>query len=150
MKIQTLYVIDPNNFEGQIFNTMSSSEGTPVYVDYMDKLTTLEEYKQIKGNSDLVALTWEDFEAGHYKPYLKSLCQPFQERTKEDFWEGLECLPPKRWTQDKDSNKEFFFVGECYTADLYRCFVRDGENYYSALRSISTSADDLLNRKDVQ
>jgi hypothetical protein len=52
MEVQTLYIIDPNNFEGQIFNTMSSSEGMPVYVDYMDKLTTLEEYKEVKGNAE--------------------------------------------------------------------------------------------------
>jgi hypothetical protein len=145
---QTLYVIDPTNFNGQVINTMTSNKGLPIYLDYMDKPTTLDEYKEIKGNADLLALTWEEFETGYYAHYLKSLCHPFQETTEEKFWEALECLPPKRWT--KNMEREFFFVGECSTANLYECFVRDGKKYYFALRSISESSDNLFDRKGVQ
>jgi len=148
METQKLYIIDPNHFKGQIINTMSSTEGTPMYVDYMDKLTTLEDYKLQEGNADLVSLTWGEFEKDYYRPYLNSICKPFQEVTEKEFREALECLPPKRWT--KEGNREFFFIGECTTAYLYVCYVRDSENYFTALRSIHTPKEDLLNRKDVK
>jgi len=138
-----LYIIDPANFSGQIVNSMTSLEGVPQYVDYMDKPTTFDEYKQQKGNENLIALDWETFDKEYYTPFLKSLCTPFEETTEEKFWYGLECVPPKRWTQFKGG--QFFFVGECYTDNLYRCYVRKGDKYYTALRPISTSENDLIN-----
>lgn len=56
--MKTLYIIDPNNYKGQIINTMTSIDGTPEYVDYMKEATTFEQYKKLKGNDDLVALEW--------------------------------------------------------------------------------------------
>jgi hypothetical protein len=143
--MERLYILDPQNFKGQIVNTMSSNEGTPKFVDYMEEPTTLEEYKKIKGNENLIAIDWETFEKEYYTPHLNSLCEPFKKTTKERFWDGLECLPPKRWT--KGTNSEFFFVGECYTDNLYTCYVRKGEDYYTALRPINTDANELFNLK---
>jgi hypothetical protein len=144
--MNTLYILDPTNFKGTIVNSMSCIEGVPQYVDFMDTPTTFEEYKKQKGNENLIALSWEDFERDYYDPYIKSLCEPFKPTTKELFWDGLECLPPKRWTQFKDG--EFFFVGECTTYDLYSCYVRKGDKYFNALRSITTKAEDIINLKD--
>jgi hypothetical protein len=146
MTTTTLYIIDPSNFKGQIVNTMSSTDKVPQFVDYMDKPTTFEEYKQKKGNQNLIALTWEDFSKNYYIPYLNSLCEPFTETTEERFMDALECVPPKRWT--KFEGGQFFFVGECYTADLYTCFVKKGNKYYTALRSITESAENLIQLKD--
>lgn len=142
----TLYIIDPANFEGRVVNTMTSKDGKPVYVDYMDKPTTLEQYKEKKQNPRLIALTWEDFDKKYYRPYLDSLCGKFEEETKAQFEEALNCLPPLRWTRGQ--NREFFFVRECYTGDLYSCHVRVGDKYYTALRPISASKWSLFNRKD--
>lgn len=147
--MKTLYIIDPNNYKGQIINTMTSIDGTPEYVDYMKEATTFEQYKKLKGNDDLVALEWEVFEKEYRIPYLNSLCKPFKECTEAYFWNALECVPPKRWTQNKALDTEFFFLGECTTDDLYDCYVRKGEKYYSALRSISTPADELGNLNEV-
>lgn len=147
-----LYIIDPNNFKGTILNTMpfvetGSRNGKDIlnrtYVHYSDGVT-FEEYNRRHGGN-LIALTWEQFEKEFYNPHLKSLCSPFVETTEERFWDGLECLPPKRWT--RFDGGEYFFVGECYTADLYTCYVRKGEKYYTALRSINTEGDELINLK---
>ena len=138
MKMETLYIIDPANFNGQIVNSMRNG-----FVDYMEEPTTFEQYKKQKGNNALVALTWEEFEAKYYSPYLKSLCGKFKRTTKAQFWDALECLPPKRWT--RGVNMEFFFLGECYTANLYACFVRKGNQYFTALRPITTPAQEIFN-----
>lgn len=144
--MNTLYIIDPLQFKGQIVNTMTSKEGVPQYVDYMKEPTTLEQYREKKNNPNLIALTWEEFEAKHYRPYLDSLCGEFKEETEEEYWDALECLPPKRWTTREDGD-EFFFVGECTTADLYSCHVKKGDKYFTALRPIGSKAEDLFNLK---
>jgi hypothetical protein len=106
--METLYIIDPTNFNGQIINSMTSKEGVPKYVDYMKEPTTFEQYKEQQQNENLIALDWETFKDEYYIPYLDSLCEPFKETTEECFWDGLECLPPKRWTRFE--NGEFFFL----------------------------------------
>jgi len=141
--MEKLYIIDPTNFNGQIVNSISSTESTQQYVDYMSEPTTFEEYKLKKNNPNLIALNWDTFYEDYYKPHLDGLCEPFKETTEERFWDGLECLPPKRWT--RFTNGEFFFVGECYTDNLYTCFVRKGDKYYTSLRPINTLAEDLIN-----
>jgi hypothetical protein len=148
-KTQTLYVIDPTNFTGQIINTMTSNTGMPKYLDYMERPTTLEEYKKQKGNNNIIALTWEDFRDKYYIPHLNTLQEDFKPTTKERFWDALECLPPKKWTQDKANKQEYFYLGECYTATLYKCFVRKGNKYFSALRDINTSSEDIFNLKSI-
>jgi hypothetical protein len=84
--MERLYILDPQNFKGQIMNTMSSNEGTPKYVDYMEEPTTFEEYKKIKSNENLIAIGRETFEKEYYTPHLNSLCEPFKKTTKERFW----------------------------------------------------------------
>ena len=143
MNHQTLYILDPNNYKGFAENTMSIEAGADINtskVHYCDM--TFEQYNQSKGGN-LIALTWGEFYMKYHKPHLDSMCGSFEETTKDAFWEGLECVPPKKWTNFEDG--EFFFVGECYTADLYRCYVRKGEKYYTALRSIYTDGNDLIN-----
>jgi hypothetical protein len=144
-----LYIIDPNNFKGTVLNTMpfvdtKTRHGADIlqhtHVDYNGG--TFAEYNA-KHGGNLVALTWDEFEEQYYKPHLKSLQGPWEVTTEERFWDGLECLPPKKWTQFPGG--EYFFVGECYTADLYTCYVRKGDEYYTALRSIHTSPEDLIN-----
>jgi hypothetical protein len=141
---ERLYIIDPNKFKGSVFNTMTAPAGiTPTHVDYMDKPTTFEEYKKEKGNENLIALTWEEFDEQYNKPHLNSLQKPFTEITREEYWEMLECLPPKRWT-NIGVDKEFFFLGECYTADLYTLCVKTGGKYFSGLRSIFMKKEDII------
>lgn len=154
--MECLYIVpaDKTKFTGTVLNTMpfveiNSKNGSDLlqhtYVHYRDQ--TFADYNKENGG-DLVALTWDDFEREYYRPHLNSMQDDFKETTEERFNDGLECLPPKRWT--RETNQEFFFVGECYTADLYTCFVRKGDKYYSALRSIYTKSEDLFNLKSLK
>lgn len=147
--MEMLYIINPANFDGQVLNTMpfvekGAKHGQDIlkstYVHFKDE--TFEQYNKSHGGG-LLALTWEEFNTGYYAPYLKTLQKSFVESSEEQFMDGLECLPPKRWTRFEGG--EFFFVGECYTANLYTCFVRKGEKYYTALRAINTTAENLIN-----
>lgn len=138
--MESLYIIDPTNFNGRIINTMRPSG----YVDYMNTPTTFDQYKEQKGNESLIALTWEEFDAKYYTPYLDSLCGKFKRTTKALYWDALECLPPKRWTFKEDRSEEFFFIGECTTANLYSCYVRKGKKYFTALRPITAKIEDIF------
>lgn len=143
MEPERLYIIDPTNFKGSVVNTMSAPPGaTPTHVDYMGKPTTFEEYKKEKGNENLIALTWEDFERDYYKPYLDGLQKPFKEITEENWNEMLEVLPPQRWT--KIDGGSFFFIEEATTANLHDCFVAYKGKHYSALRPIRIKTEELI------
>lgn len=149
-----LYILDTSKpFDGSVQNTMpfvdrDAKNGMDIlrstYVDYSDM--TFAEYNKSHGGN-LEALTWDELYSQYYEPYYKSLQGEFLETTEEMFWDGLECLPPKRWTRFTDG--EFFFVGECFTDDLYSCYVRKGEKYYNALRSIKTKPEDLIELKNI-
>jgi len=154
--MENLYIVykDVTKFKGTVLNTMpfvekEAKNGTDIlnstFVHYTDGVT-FKEYNEINGG-DLVALTWDEFDRDYYRPHLNSLQEDFKETTEARFWDGLECLPPKRWTREE--GREFFFIGECYTATLYRAFVRIGEKYYTALRSITAPKEDLFNLKSV-
>jgi hypothetical protein len=141
-----LYIINPETFSGTVLNTMPIAPPKMIPHTYVhDTDLTFQQYKDQHGGK-LIALDWDTFYAEYYAPHLKGLCKPFSETTEEQYWDGLECLPPKRWT--KFDGGEFFFVGECYTASLYTCYVRKGDKYYTALRDIYTDTNDLINLKD--
>lgn len=154
--MEKLYIVhkDPAQFKGIVINTMPHVEKgaknglkilNSTYVDYTDG-QTFAQYNERHGG-DLLALTWEEFERDFYRPHINSLQEPFKETTKEKFWDGLECLPPKRWT--RENSREFFFVGECFTDTLYTAYVKLGDKYYTALRSIYTPAQNLFNLENV-
>ncbi len=153
--MNNLYIIDPSKpFNGSVLNTMSfvgvnSKNGNNVlqhiYVHYSDM--TFAEYNAKHGGT-LVAMDWDELFEKYMNPWLKSLQEPFKECTEEQFWNGLECVPPIKWR--RDGNRETFFVGERTTHDLYSCYVRIGNKYYNALRSIYTPLDDLYALKDIE
>jgi hypothetical protein len=129
--METLYIIhpDPAKFTGLVL-----------------KIRNTETWD---GDTDEeIGLTWNQFYDRFYEPYLKSIQKPFKQTTEDDFYEMLEVLPPKRWTRDEKGN-QFFFAGECTTADLYSCYVKLNGTYYCALRSIHTKSEDLFNLSNV-
>jgi hypothetical protein len=144
MEFERLYIIDPTNFKGWVNNTMSAPKGmTPTHVDYRETPTTFEEYKKEKGNENLIALTWEEFEEKYYNPYLKSLQGDWKEISEEHWYDMLEVLPPRRWTQFGKGNS-FFFISEAYTADLHTCFVKVDGKCFEALRSVFLPTEEIL------
>lgn len=142
MKKEILYVIDPSSFDGSLLATAKDVDGV-IWMDYsLLSPCTLDEYKIKKGMPNLVALSWNEFDCKYYQPYLDSLCKPLREITEEDWWEAFECLPPMRYTNFDDGS--YFFVSECYTADLYAFYVKlDGKHYYG-LRSKYKKHEELM------
>lgn len=128
------YVVDPNNFNGSAVTSMSDD----IHSDYGGE--TLEELKEREKNPDLICIT----QIEHHKmlgDYLKKLAsQPFEEISKERYYEMFECLPPER------TGYNWFFVGEPYTYDLFHfCFTID-DRYFCGLRRISTPKDELIDQ----
>lgn len=75
----------------------------------------------------------------------KSLQKPWQEMTKDDYWEQYECLPPIY-------KSPFWFICEPTTGSLHSCYIEHGGKYYTALRCIYTRTEDLWAefKKDLQ
>lgn len=151
--MERLYIVDKDKskFNGRVINTMHvSGSGIDNYqdkpVDYCNGKTFAQLNKEEGGN--LIALCWDNFYDEYFEPHNMGMQKPFRRTTKANFWDALECLPPKRWTSFDGG--EFFFLGECHTADLYSCYVRKGNNYYTALRSIYAKTEDLINMKKVK
>ena len=145
--MERLYILDPQKYieKGYINNTATRSD-IGIYVDYMDKPTTFEQYKIQKNQPDLVALNWEDFDIQFNQPYLLSLQGNWEECSEEHYWDMLECLPPMRWTQGIIS---FFFISEAYTHDLHTCIIKDSRDknnvkYYEATRSRYKKNNELI------
>lgn len=136
-----LYIIDPESFSGSgtIQNTMSKESGL---VHYMDKETTLEEYKQHKGNSSLIALSWEEFSEKYYQPYLDSLTTDWSEITAEEWDDMLNVLPPVRWTHITGGS--FFFISEATTAYLHGCFLKYKGKHFTRLSSIHDKTSQII------
>lgn len=148
MKFNRLYIIDESKpFNGSVENTMTCLPefGTPEYVDYMEKPTTFEEYKKLNPEKKLKILTREDVEK-YLDKHRNDIQGPWEEITEDEYYNLLECLPPKKW-RDIGENISVFAVGECYTMDLYtHCiFDRSKNKYYKALRPIGSTDERLLN-----
>lgn len=152
-----LYIVDSSKpFEGRILNTMpfvdlKSKNGNEIlnltYVHYSDK--TFEDYNKSNGGS-LVALDYDNFNNQYLFPYLKKIQGKFQKISEEKYFDLLEVVPPKRFTNSKDKSKSFFFVGEAFTYNIHKVCVRIKDQYYSAYRAIDTNEDDLFNLKPIE
>lgn len=117
------YVVDPFRFTGAVITTMSDG----IHNDY-DKGETLEMLRERNKNPWLTTVTVEEIHAMIIK-YQTSLQTPFEEITKDRFWDWLDCVPPKRHCSGS------FFVGEAYYGSLYMfCFELNGRNCVPSLK----------------
>lgn len=104
---------------------------------------SFEEYnKEHNGKMKLIT----DAQLGELvKAHDESLQKPWQEMTKEDYWEQYECLPPIY-------KSPFWFISEATTSSLHSCYIEHNGKYYTALRCIYTRTEDLWAdfKKDLQ
>lgn len=137
------FVIDPTvEFDGTSYSTMTIIDGRRDRVDYTGYLykkdktqdMTLQEYRDYKGNQNLIAISDEEMDV-LFQKYEKSLEKPWAEITEAEYWDALECLPPCKW-HDLNSRFNSFFISEAYTGSLHRHCIKDRktDKYYSALR----------------
>lgn len=129
------YVVTPFRFTGAVITSMSDG----IHNDY-DKGETLEMLRERYKNPWLVTVTVEEIHAMINK-YQASLQTQFEEITEHRYWDLLGCVPPKRQRSGS------FFVGEAYYGSIYRfCFELDGK-YYSALRDIRLTDEELYKQR---
>lgn len=116
---------------------------TVIEIQFTDGLT-FDEYNKENGGK-LKLLTSAEYDQW-LNGQLKSICGDWKEITKKQYYYSLECVPPKRW-RDLNENLNVFFVGECYTANLYTCCIHDKNSgrYFSALRPIGSTNEALIN-----
>jgi hypothetical protein len=145
LEVQHLYILNPKTFRGTCMTIVHDYNPEISRDNHIVELSGGLTFRQYNAqhNNELLALTWDEFEKDYYTPHLQGICLPLSETTEESFNDGLECLPPKRWT--RGNGFQFFFVGECYTANIYRLYVQYQGSYYTALRPISVSAEDIMN-----
>ena len=152
MENQSLYIFDPQNFKGQVLNTMPFVEKNHpngehllnhTYVDHTDGMT-FKAYNEANGGN-LQALTWDEFwpilENYNKTAYIK----PFVEISEEQYYDWLECLPPCKW-HDLDSRFNSFFISEALTHDLHQFCIKDKKEgkYYAGTRSRFITDSELL------
>ena len=130
-------IIDPTDYKGHLINTFNPKTGLCDFT-----VLGFEEYKALKGNENLICISWDEYFEKYQNPWNKSLCGDFQEITEEQFDTYMGAVPPKR-LQHLNGGLTFF-IGECHTSDLYNfCFYSNGK-YYTALRPITLSNDELI------
>lgn len=129
------YVVNPFHFTGAVITSMSDG----IHNDY-DKGEPLDMLKVRYKAPWLVTVTVEEIHAMIIK-YQASLQTPFEEITEREFWDLQGCVPPKRQRSGS------FFVGESYYGSIYRfCFELNGK-YYSALRDIRLTDEELYKQR---
>ena len=155
--MQTIYIY-AEPFNGSIQNTMHNGKvdftGEQVKNEYFEKngskvieysypnALTFDQYNKQKGGNLKTATDQEIQEL--FKNYEETqVLTSFKEITAERYDDLLNCLPPKRWHNYK--GLEIFFMGECYTSNIYTCciYYPDAKKYYSALRRITETDEEL-------
>lgn len=117
------YVIDSRYFDGSCLSSMCDD----THSDYGRE--TLQELCERERNPFLVAVSPGKI-LFLMRRYIRMLCTPFREITREDYCNLFECVPPARM------GRNWFFVGEAYFGDLYPfCFTSDGR-YFKGERPV--------------
>lgn len=124
------YIIDSRYYDGACITSMRDD----VHSDYGGD--TLEELCKRYDNPYLVAVSPQRIYHLEMR-YERALMQPFSEITEERYWDLLECVPPKR------QHRDWYFVGECHSGTLHALCFRLGDRYFTGLRSLSLSDNDI-------
>jgi hypothetical protein len=111
-----------------------------MYTEYK----SFEEYQAAHPEKDLFLITEEEM-MQRYAQHLEDLQEDWKEETEEDFDYAMGCVPCIRYGKISNTLTKFF-CGEPYSGLLHRCHVYDSftDKYYSALRSITISDEELL------
>lgn len=123
------YVVDMENFSGHVYTTLDEN-GCGMWGDNR----TAEEfesagYKIMDETAFMEHLReWEDF----------NLCNNWQEIKEEQYEEALDCLPPLKWYNGG------FYMGECYTSNIYSFYQKWNGKFYTSLQRITTPRSEIL------
>jgi hypothetical protein len=129
------YIFDPDNFDGNCLTTIETTTGK---LDYTQM--TWDEFNAAHGGN-LRALGWIEFDRDWRCPYLQGIQKPWQECTEAEYDYSLGAVPPIK--HRGIAGFDTFFCGEATTAHLHQMFAYKGRRYWTALRSILRSTEDL-------
>lgn len=90
---------------------------------------------------DLQVMPYEEAAPMMWAAQIAEYCKPWQEITKEQWWDMLEVLPPEKW-QTVDG-VEIFRMCEYTSGTVTGHYARLGERYFSANRDIRTDYADI-------
>lgn len=127
---QIKFIVDSRFFRGTLITSMYDG----IHSDYGGE--TLEELKISENNPFLIAVSDNTINK-MIRIYEKSLCGPFSEITKEDYYDSMDVLPPIRLKRNS------FFVGEPYYGSLYPFRFTTCGRYFKGLRSVRTPQAEL-------
>lgn len=135
------YVIEKDNFQGFIITSLNE-EGKSFYTG-----KTVEEMQpEYKG--ELILLDDQELDI-IIEEYENSLQKDWTEISEEEYFDALECLPPMNW-RTIVPGVNIFCISEGYYGSLHSHFLKlsnlEGTKYYSALRCIYTTNDQILNQ----
>lgn len=140
-----LYIIDKENFSGCIDARMPDGVRTKY-----TKLT-LNQYRELKKNPNLIAVTVEEFELMRDK-YIQSLITPLAEISESEYYETFK----ERKFNAGGIDKGFacFFFGELNTFGIYDCLCELNDKYYTGKKKNTITRTQIeeevkfLNQKD--
>lgn len=140
--MQTFYIPLEKNFPFRV-NTVhaKSLEDAKIgFIDYSNE--PVKQYLEKNSQNESDILTWQQLEKLMDKHEALLKIKSFTEINENDFYNALECLPPKKWNKFK--NGQFFFLGECSYSNIYAFFVQYKDKFYSKNLPINMSTEDLI------
>jgi len=102
---------------------------------------TLDEYMADKVGQGFEVMPYDMAAPMMEAAQLAAYCKPWQEITKEQWWDMLEVLPPEKW--QKVAGVEIFRMCEYTSGTVTGHYARLGERYFSANRDIRTDYADI-------
>lgn len=129
------YIFDPDNFDGNCLSTIETTTGKISYTEM-----SWDQFNAAHGGN-LRALGWMEFSTKWLEPYHISLQKPWRECTEAEYDYALGCLPPLQHCGI--AGFDTFYSGEATTAHLHQMFAHRGNRYWTALRSLLRSTDEL-------
>ena len=135
-----LYIIDKSRFEGCIEAQMPDGVRTKY-----TKLT-LNEYRKLKNNPNLIAVSVEEFELMRDK-YRQSLITPLREIGEDEFFEIFKNRKNSNGTLEKGF--AIFYFGEFNSLGNYDCYCIIDKKYYAGSKSMGVSRNELENEAEI-
>ena len=102
---------------------------------------TLDEYMAAKAGQGFEVMPYDMAAPMMEAAQLAEYCKPWQEITKEQWWDMLEVLPPEKW--QTVNGVEIFRICEYTSGTITGHYARLGDRYFSANRDIRTDYADI-------
>lgn len=124
------WIIKKGEFKGFTQSSLKE-DGTVWYTDGL----TFDEYNKLNGGN-FITITDKELDK-LLAEYNNSLITKWEEITKKDYWDLLECLPPIY-------KGRFWFCPEASYGSIHACNIEYNGKYYQSSQCKFTSETDLL------